>query len=69
MDYDPDYFAREILSRLATVRLADIMKAAGVSKSYASTVRAGKYTPHVATWGALANLVGVGMLVTVQDSE
>jgi CRISPR-associated endonuclease Cas1 len=59
MDYDPDYFAREILSRLATVKLADIMKAAGISKGYASQIRAGKYTPHMSTWGQLAMLTGL----------
>ncbi len=58
VDYDPDYFRREILPRLAGVKLADIMVAAGVSKSYASTIRAGRFTPHVSTWEALARLSG-----------
>ncbi len=39
------------------MKLADIMAAAGISKGYASNVRAGKFTPHVSTWGALADLV------------
>ncbi len=56
--YDPDLFRREILPGLASVKLADIMAAAGISKGYASNVRAGKFTPHVSTWGALARLVG-----------
>lgn len=57
LKYDPDYFAREILPGLAEVKLADIMEAAGVSKSYASTIRSEKFTPHLSTWGALAALV------------
>jgi CRISPR-associated endonuclease Cas1 len=56
VDYDPDYFRREILPGLQGVRLADIMAAAGISKGYASNVRAGKYTPHVSTWSALSDL-------------
>jgi len=59
--YDPDLFAREILPGLAKVKLADIMEAAGISKGYASQVRAGKFTPHVSTWGAIALLVGVDL--------
>jgi CRISPR-associated endonuclease Cas1 len=54
--YDPELFRREILPRLATVKLADIMEAAGVSKAYASTIRTGKITPHVSTWEALREL-------------
>jgi hypothetical protein len=57
--YDPELFRREILPRLKRVKLADIMEAAGISKSYASQVRAGTYTPHVSTWEALARLAGV----------
>ncbi len=30
-----------------------------MSKAYASDVRRGKWTPHVSTWGALAQLVSV----------
>ena len=58
VDYDPDLFRREILPRLAGVKLAEIMEAAGVSKAYASTIRSGKFTPHVSTWGALGSLGG-----------
>ena len=57
--YDPDVFRREILPRLGDVRLTEIMAAAGMSKSLASAVRRGRYTPHVSTWGALARLVGI----------
>ena len=57
--YDPDYFKREILPKLEKVKLSGIMTAAGMSKSYASQVRRGIYTPHVSTWAALANLVMV----------
>jgi len=58
VEYDPDYFRREILPKLAKVKLAEIMAAAGISKGYASQVRAGKYTPHVSTWAALGQLAG-----------
>lgn len=58
--FDPEYFGREILPKLATVKLSLIMEAAGVSKSYASTIRSGRYTPHVSTWAALGDLVSGG---------
>ena len=58
--FDPDYFSRDILPKLASVKLADIVEAAGISKSYASTIRAGRYTPHVSTWAALGELVSGG---------
>ncbi|MGO9457236.1 MAG: hypothetical protein ACLP62_09330 [Acidimicrobiales bacterium] len=49
IDYDTDLFRREILPWLASVKLAEIMAAAGISKGYASNVRAGKFTPHMST--------------------
>ena len=55
---DPEYFRREILPGLAKVTLAEIMAATGISKAFASQVRAGKFTPHVSTWPALGRLVG-----------
>jgi hypothetical protein len=58
--YDPDYFAREILAGLATVKLSAMVEATGLSKGFCSHVRAGKFTPHVSTWPALAALAGVG---------
>jgi CRISPR-associated endonuclease Cas1 len=57
--YDPELFRREILPRLRTVPLAEIMEAAGCCKASASDYRRGKRTPHVSAWGALADL-GVG---------
>jgi hypothetical protein len=57
--YDPELFHRKILPRLGTVKLSEIVKATGLSKSYASQVRAGKFTPHVSTWRAFDELVGV----------
>ena len=57
--YDPELFAREILPKLASVKLREIVEATGLSKGYASTVRSGKYSPHVSTWAALTELVGV----------
>jgi transcriptional regulator with XRE-family HTH domain len=55
---DPELFRREILPRLRTVSLAEIMAAAGCSKASASDYRRGKRTPHVSTWQRLAELVG-----------
>ena len=56
---DQAWYRREVLPRLATVKLSQIMEAAGCSKGFASVVRMGKSTPHVSTWRALAQLVGV----------
>ncbi len=57
--YDPQLFRREILPRLRTVPLSEIMDAASCSKASASDYRRGKRTPHVSTWRRLAALVGV----------
>jgi CRISPR-associated endonuclease Cas1 len=57
--HDPELFSREILPGLRTVKLSEIVEATGLSKSYASQVRAGKFTPHVSTWAALTRLVEV----------
>jgi CRISPR-associated endonuclease Cas1 len=54
--YDPELFRRDILPRLASVKLTEIAEAAGCSKAYASDIRRGKWTPHVSTWGVLAGL-------------
>ncbi|MGD0945508.1 MAG: hypothetical protein ABR972_14715, partial [Acidimicrobiales bacterium] len=56
--HDPELFRREILPRLGTVPLAEIIAAAGCSKASASDIRRGKWKPHVSTWRALAELVG-----------
>jgi hypothetical protein len=57
--HDPEMFRRDILRGLATVKLSEITATTGLSKSSASQVRAGKWTPHVSTWPALAELAGV----------
>ena len=57
--YDPELFRREILPRLGSVKLSEIAEAAGCSKASASDIRRGKWSPHVSTWGALGELVGV----------
>jgi hypothetical protein len=56
--YDPELFRREILPRLAGVKLSEIAEAAGCSKASASDIRRGKWAPHVSTWGALSELAG-----------
>ena len=59
MVYDPELFRREILPRLAGVKLSEIAEAAGCCKASASDIRRGKWTPHVSTWRALAKLAGI----------
>jgi CRISPR-associated endonuclease Cas1 len=59
MVYDPELFRREIVPRLRTVPLAEIMEAAGCCKASASDYRRGKRTPHVSTWRTFGELVGV----------
>ena len=54
--YDRELFRREILPRLAGVKLSEIMVAASCSKAYASDIRRGKPQPHVSTWSALRRL-------------
>jgi CRISPR-associated endonuclease Cas1 len=56
VSYDPELFRREILPRLRTVKLSEIVEAIGCSKASASDIRRGKRTPHVSTWTALVDL-------------
>lgn len=56
--HDPELFHREILPRLAGVKLREIVEATGFSEAYATDIRRGKWTPHVSTWGALSTLCG-----------
>jgi hypothetical protein len=58
--HDPELSRREILPKLANVKLSEITEAAGCSKAYASDIRRGKWTPHVSTWRALAELTSLG---------
>jgi hypothetical protein len=67
--YDPELFRREILPRLATVKLSQIAEAASCSKAYASDIRRGKWTPHVSTWGALGALGGVVVDSAAQGAD
>jgi transcriptional regulator with XRE-family HTH domain len=60
--YDPGLFRRPILPRLAPVKLIEIAEAAGCSKASASDIRRGKWTPHVSTLGALAELVEIKLV-------
>ncbi|MGP8163329.1 MAG: CRISPR-associated endonuclease Cas1, partial [Acidimicrobiales bacterium] len=65
--YDPELFRREILPRLQTVKLSEIAEAAGCSKASASDIRRGKWTPHVSTWSALADLSSLAASVARAD--
>ena len=50
-----ELFQRDILPRLGMVKLSEIVEAAGLSKSYASDIRRGKWTPtcqHGTNWGS-----------------
>ena len=60
--YDPEVFKREILPKLRTVPLAEIIAAIGCSKASASDIRRGKRTPHVSAWRALAAMVDLDVL-------
>ena len=55
--HDPEWFRRDVLPRLASVKLSEIAEAAGCSKACASDIRSGKWTPHVSTWAALGTVV------------
>lgn len=67
--YDPELFRRDILPRLAPVKLAEIAEEAGCSKAYASDIRRGKWTLHVSTWAALAELVGISLDVDARRRD
>ena len=54
--YDPELFRREILPRLASVKLSAIVEATGMSKASASDIRREKWTPPASTWKALSTL-------------
>jgi len=66
--YDPDLFRRDILPKLAGVKLTEIAEEAGCSKAYASDIRRGRWTPHVSTWGALGRLVSLEILDSAKPS-
>jgi len=59
--YDPEVFQREILPRLRTMKLSEIVEATGCSKASASDIRRGKRTPHVSTWAALTKVVEISL--------
>jgi hypothetical protein len=50
-------------------RLFEIAETAGCTKASASDYRRGKRTPHVSTWAALGELVGVGINVTLDETR
>jgi CRISPR-associated endonuclease Cas1 len=52
-------FLRDIQPRLDALRVGAIRSGLGVSKGYASAIRAGKRHPHPRHWQVLAELVGV----------
>ena len=60
-DVDPDTYRRDIWPKKKKVTLSQMVEATGYSKGYDSSVWAGKFTPHVSTWPALANLVGLDL--------
>jgi hypothetical protein len=56
---DIDTFRRDVLPRLADVRLSTLMRVTGLTQSSCSLIRSGKHTPHHRHWAALAE-VGTG---------
>jgi hypothetical protein len=67
--HDPELFRREILPRLRTVPLAEIIEAIGCSKASASDIRRGKRTPHVSSWARLAALAGAEIEFAAQHAD
>ena len=62
--HDPEWFRSDVLPRLASVKLSEIVEAAGLLEGVASDIRRGKWTPHVSTWPALVGVLGAaGALV------
>jgi hypothetical protein len=51
------------------VKLSEIAEATGCSKAYPSDIRGGKWTPHLSTWGALAELIGISLEHDVQQKR
>ena len=56
---DQQTYDNKIQPGLASVRVATIASALGVSESYAADIRAGRRHPHPRHWPKLAKLVGV----------
>jgi CRISPR-associated endonuclease Cas1 len=69
VDVDPATYRERIWPKLGAVKLTDIMEATGYSKGYCSTIRAGKWTPDLSTWPALARLVGLDLNLTERSSR
>ena len=62
--HDPEWFRSDVLSRLASVKLSEIVEVTGLLEGVASDIRRGKWTPHVSTWPALVGVLGAaGALV------
>jgi hypothetical protein len=66
-EFDPEWYGSTIQPALARFTLPAIAKATDVSTSAAAKWRAGRATPHVRHWAALAELVGVGLPAGVSD--
>ena len=66
---DPEWYGTTVQPLLAGFTLPAIPKATGVSTSAAAKWRAGRATPHVRHWAALAELVGVGLPDSVSDGQ
>ncbi|HVB57067.1 MAG TPA: hypothetical protein VNE63_11645, partial [Candidatus Acidoferrales bacterium] len=52
-------YREQIQPKLATFTVSAITSALGISKPYATDIRAGKRVPHPRHWLALAQLVGM----------
>jgi hypothetical protein len=65
---DPAVYREHILPKLSAVKLTDIMEATGYSKGHCSTIRAGTWRPHISTWPALAEFVGVDVRALRADA-
>jgi hypothetical protein len=57
---DPERFETAVLPELASIKLAAIVEACGVSKSTASSWRTGRVRPHPMQWQNLSERVRAG---------
>ncbi len=55
----PETYIREIEPRLRAIKLIALTTSLGISKGYATAIRAGRRRPHPRHWQTLARLVGV----------
>lgn len=61
-----EFYERQIVPRLLSVRTVDVARQLQVSESYAAQVKTGKRVPHRRHWQELAGMVGLSRPTTAQ---